>query len=381
MLLPMKRNVKRTVLGAILALVIIGYVLLLWRGPWWIDGDHLRTQDLQPADGVVITGFRTMLVALGAGAVAVVGLHYTHRNHQLAQRQYEQGQAQFLLAQDQFTHAQAQFSHTQAKDREQAELSREGQVTERYVEAIKLLSSDSLTQRLGGIYSLERIMWDSEKDRSTAVEVLAALIRDRAAIVGPDEPEQGGEKQPKEDVQAALTVLGRRHIHEEKTDFINLRRTDLRGANLMDAKLDHVDLQYCLLQRASFYRASLRHANFFNAVLTEAFLIDARIDGATFVAANLQRTSLWKSEGDGVDFSGADMEGAKLARCKLPAASFVHASLANVDISDAILNGADLRQADLRTTKGVTSKFIETARCDGQTLLPEPATESYEAES
>ncbi|MEU3319516.1 pentapeptide repeat-containing protein [Streptomyces sp. NPDC006785] len=377
----MKRNVKRTALGSVLALVIIGYVLLLWRGPWWIDGAHLRTQDLQPADGVVITGFRTMLVALGAGAVAVVGLHYTHRNHQLAQRQYEQGQAQFRLAQDQFTHAQAQFSHTQAKDREQSELSREGQVTERYVEAIKLLSSDSLTQRLGGIYSLERIMWDSEKDRSTAVEVLAALIRDRAAIVSLDESEQEGEKQPKEDVQAALTVLGRRRIHEEKTDFINLRRTDLRGANLMDAKLDHVDLQYCLLQHASFYRASLRNANFFNAVLTEAFLIDTRIDGATFVAADMQRTSLWKSEGDGVDFTGADMEGAKLAWCKLPAASFIHASLANVDISDAILDGADLRQADLRTAKGVTSKFIKTARCDGETLLPEPTTESHEAES
>uniref|UniRef100_A0AAU1HUH0 Pentapeptide repeat-containing protein n=1 Tax=Streptomyces sp. NBC_00180 TaxID=2903632 RepID=A0AAU1HUH0_9ACTN len=358
-------------------LVIAGYVLLLWRGPWWIDGEHLRTQDLQPADGVVITGFRTMLVALGAGAVAAFGLYYTHRNHQLAQQQYEQGQAQFLLAQKQFTHSQEQFSHTQAKDREQAEITREGQVTERYVEAIKLLSSGNLTQRLGGIYSLERIMWDSDKDRSTAVEVLAAFIRERAAIR--DSDESGNGKNPEEDVQAALTVLGRRPIHEENTDFINLRRTDLRGANLADAVLDHVDMERCLLQGASFYRAYLRCADFSEATLTGAHFMDARIGAARFILADMTGVSLWKAEGADVDFTGANMEGVKLIRCELPTASFLRASLANAEIDDAVLKGVDLRHADLRTAKGVTSKILESARCDDETLLPELSTKPSEA--
>lgn len=379
MLPAMKWNVKRAALSAALALGVVGYVLLLWRGPWWIDGDHLRTHDLQPADGVVITGFRTMLVALGAGTVAVFGLYYTHRNHQLAQRQYEQGQGQFRLAQEQFAHAQEQFSHTQTKDREQAELTREGQVTERYVEAIKLLSSSNLTQRLGGIYSLERIMWDSDKDRSTAIEVLAAFIRERAAIADPCEPD--GDKRLEEDVQAALTVLGRRRIHEEKTDFIDLRRTDLRGANLMDAKLDHVDLQNCLLQRVSFYRASLRCADFSEAVLTDAYLGDTRIGGARFILANMTRASLWKAEGDGVDFTGASMEGVKLVRCILPEAKFLRASLANAEINDAVLKGADFRYADLRTANGITPKILEVARWDDDTLLPESSAESSEAEN
>ncbi|MEU1406811.1 hypothetical protein ABZ471_31455 [Streptomyces sp. NPDC005728] len=77
----MNPKTKRIVLAVTLVVVVIGYALLLWRGPWWIDGAHLRTKNLQPADGVVITGFRTMLVALGAGAVAALGLHYTHRSH------------------------------------------------------------------------------------------------------------------------------------------------------------------------------------------------------------------------------------------------------------------------------------------------------------
>ncbi|MEV0484002.1 hypothetical protein AB0I69_25750 [Streptomyces sp. NPDC050508] len=69
----MKLPVKRLVLVAALVLAVVGYALLLWRGPWWIDGAHLRTRNLEPADGVVITGFRTALVALGAGALAGAG--------------------------------------------------------------------------------------------------------------------------------------------------------------------------------------------------------------------------------------------------------------------------------------------------------------------
>ncbi|MFJ6463089.1 hypothetical protein ACIQM0_18935 [Streptomyces sp. NPDC091387] len=137
-------------------MAVVGYALLLWRGLGWLDGGHLREEDLQPADGVVITGVRTALVALGASIVAGLGLYYTHKT----------------------------LEHTREKDEKQVDLTREGQVTERYVEAIKLLGSDNLTQCLGGIYSLERIMWDSERDQPTIVEVLSTYIRTTLAAVG-----------------------------------------------------------------------------------------------------------------------------------------------------------------------------------------------------
>ncbi|MEU3094524.1 hypothetical protein ABZ690_06810 [Streptomyces sp. NPDC006967] len=44
-----------------------------------------------------------------------------------------------------------------------AEIEREGQVTDRYVEAIELLGSDNRTERLGGIHALQRIMHDSAR--------------------------------------------------------------------------------------------------------------------------------------------------------------------------------------------------------------------------
>ncbi|MFC9645621.1 hypothetical protein ACFTZF_45200 [Streptomyces mirabilis] len=138
---------------------------LIW-GPWWIEGHRLKDNkgELVSSAGIIVTGFRTMIVAIVAGIFTALGLWYTRKKHELDQRQFEHAQQQFATT----------LRETQQRDEQQAELTREGQVTGRYVEAIKLLASEKLYERLGGIYSLERIMKDSEKDHETVVEVLAA---------------------------------------------------------------------------------------------------------------------------------------------------------------------------------------------------------------
>lgn len=228
----MKSHTRRLVLAVVGAVAALAYILLLWRGPWWIDGSHLRDTDLQPADGVVITGFRTTLVALGAGAVAALGLYYTHRTHRHAEKLYE--------------HSQEQFAHAREKDREQVTLTREGQVTERYVEAIKLLGSGNLHERLGGIYSLERIMNDSERDHRTVIEVLSAFVRTpprngRGPGRGSGDAVNEESAEPADvlapDVMAALTVLGRQP--EGRGHLV----TDLRGAQLTGSTIRGVDLR------------------------------------------------------------------------------------------------------------------------------------------
>lgn len=246
----MKRS--RTLALVLLAAAFVGYALLLWKGPWWLDGDRLRRQNLQPADGVVITGFRTSLVALGAGVVAGAGLYYTDRT----------------------------MRHTRDRDREQAEIARDGQVTARYVEAIKLLASERAVERLGGIYALERIMRDSAKDHLTVVEVLAAFVRDQVSV-SPD-TELSPAADLEESVQAALTVLGRRPLLEEPFR-IDLRRTDLRGADLQGARLERVRLAGARLQGANLIGAHLQEA-----WLREIQLGDAWLDGAHFEGAFLR---------------------------------------------------------------------------------------------
>lgn len=276
----MNGKLKTVALTVAFVALVVGYAVLLWKGPWWIDGDHLRTKDLQPADGVVITGVRTALVALGAGVVAALGLYYTHRNHWHAEKLYE--------------HSQEQFTYARVKDQEQAELTRESQFTEQYVEAIKLLSTpkdDGMMARLGGIYSLERIMRDSKKDHDTAVQVLAAFVRKHAPAPDPDllRPDERDVPMPapKDDVQAALTVLMRRPTREEKQP-LDLSFTDLRRADLSCGYLRDADLTGAALDRAD---------------LSGAVLAFAHLAGADFADANLTNT----------DLRGADLVGDRLA--------------------------------------------------------------------
>ncbi|MGW4032354.1 pentapeptide repeat-containing protein [Streptomyces sp. NPDC004838] len=299
----MNRSRTRALVIALLAVGFVGYALLLWQGPWWLDGGRLRRRDLQPADGVVITGFRTTLIALGAGAVAGAGLYYTDRT----------------------------LRHTRDRDREQAEIARDGQVTARYVEAIKLLASERTVERLGGIYALERIMRDSAKDHLTVVEVLAAFVRDQVSVA-PD-TELAPTAQPEESVQAALTVLGRRPPLEEPFR-IDLRRTDLRGADLQEARLERVRLA----------GACLEGANLIGAHLEEGWLRETRFGGAWLDRAHLE----------GAYLKGADLRGASLKATHL--------------------KGTRLFDADLSTAVGLTPDQVSEAVLDVETKLP-PAVE------
>ncbi len=122
-------------------------------------------------------------------------------------------------------------------------LSREGQVTDRYTKAIEQLGSDKIDVRIGGIYALERIARDSARDHPTVMEVLTAFIREHSLEPWPpsNPDSQGQERSTRPDVQAALTVVGRR---DKKRDIqlIELTGADLTGSDLSDANLSYVVL-------------------------------------------------------------------------------------------------------------------------------------------
>ena len=121
-------------------------------------------------------------------------------------------------------------------------LSREGQVTDRYTKAIEQLGSDKLDVRIGGIYALERVARDSARDHPTVMEVLTAFIREHSHEQWPpsDHPaSRGQERSTRPDVQAALTVVGRRDP-ARNIRWIDLSGADLTGADLNEAVLNRV---------------------------------------------------------------------------------------------------------------------------------------------
>src|SRR5262249_46526201 len=62
----------------------------------------------------------------------------------------------------------------------QLTIAREGQITDRFTKAIGQLGDEKLAIRLGGIYALERIARDSERDHWPIMEVLTAYVRHHA---------------------------------------------------------------------------------------------------------------------------------------------------------------------------------------------------------
>ncbi|MFD3676882.1 pentapeptide repeat-containing protein [Streptomyces sp. NPDC058613] len=264
--------------------------------------------DTTPGVASVVTGFRTAVVAIGAGIVAGTGLVLSHRSLQHTRtndnRQAELTRGTLDLTTRSLEHAQAKdreqaeltrgtlelttrsLEHAQARDREQAELTREGQVTDRFTKAISQLASEFDVERLGGVYALERIMGDSEKDHPTVVEVLAAFVRYHAPLPAETGNQAGVTEHQRlsEPVQAALNVLGRRPKRSEPFN-IDLHRTDLRNAdldaaNLASAQLWESDLRGANLRGANLYRANLFRTDLREAVLREVLITEAIMEQA-----------------------------------------------------------------------------------------------------
>jgi hypothetical protein len=223
--------------------------LIWYLNPIFNANDKLSTTDRKD----LVQGFASVAQAAAvglAGAVGLVGLFFTWRS--LRQARESQAQTQ---------------EHTQRT----LELTEQGQITERFTRAIDQLGATDETTgkprleiRLGGVYALERIAWDSpERDYSTVMEVLTAYVRknttqapgpsegssDEAstsneapaeADIGAKQPAPPPEpRRPTADIQAILDVLSRtqaRTLEEDRTS-LDLREADLQGASLQGADL------------------------------------------------------------------------------------------------------------------------------------------------
>lgn len=231
-------------------------------------------------------------------------------------------------------------------------VSQEGQITERFTRAIEQLGNPAIEIRLGGIYSLERIANESDKDCLSIMKILTAYIRVNS--YANEETLKPGEI--REDIQAILTIIGKQKYSFNSEEFTpNLRGTrlcgaDLKGANLERAKLMGVHLEGAhlegarleeayltsetRLEKAHLEEAHLEKAHLSFAVLYEADLEEAHLEGANLVGALLM----------GADLSKAHLEGAKLEGAKLN--SYEETLLGTTFRKPTILRGAHLEGAD-----------------------------------
>ena len=214
-----------------------------------------------------------------------------------------------------------------------------------------------LVLRLGGIYALERIARDSERDYWSIMEVLTAYIREQApasAIASNDALSEG--HMPRADIQAILTVIGRRTDEQRASDLglINLKETDLRNANLIKAHLEKSD----------FLGANMKGAILFKAHLEEAELIEAHLEGAFFHSAHLEGAKFINAHLEGANLDHAHLEGAKILMSYFLGATFDGTHLVGAELDGAHLEGVDLTKA-----KGLTQEQIDDTFMDDDTTL------------
>jgi uncharacterized protein YjbI with pentapeptide repeats len=259
----------------------------------------------------------------------------------------------------------------------QIQVTREGQLTDRFSRAIEHLGTeDKLEVRLGGIYALERIAIDAPGERRAILEILAAYVRrhaSRPSATGPGSESAHAAGLPPlrvhaPDLQAVMTVLGRRRPAGDDAEALHLAGVDLRKATLPDANLRGANLSAADLSGIDLRRADLREVDLRDAELHNAGLAGARLAGARMEHANLRSADL-----AGADLAGAHLEHASLREASLVQGKLDRADLGNANLGEARLQEATLREARLRGTNlwgaSLVGADLRGADLEGCTLV------------
>jgi len=316
--LPQSPSWDLWIAGLFAVLGLLG-VLVLWKVPQWqvagVRGLSRKEQFDKRNEA------RKTIATILGGIAFLTGGYFTWRNFNLAQ--------------------------------ENLKVTEQGQITDRYTKAIEQIGAvDSgrkpkLEVRLGAIYSLEAVANESRNFHWPIMEVLCTYVRvnapakeeeshaNAAHTAGarpPTKRELPGDTHPAADIQAILTVLGRREHREWELDKqrLDLNHTNLRGADLREAHLE-----------------------------------DAILFGADLTLANLSHAHL-----DGADLGYADLFGAQLSHAHLDGADLGYADLDEADLRGADFSGADLSSADLSDAKYLTQEQVDSADGDDYTKLP-----------
>jgi uncharacterized protein YjbI with pentapeptide repeats len=327
-------------MSVLIVCVVAGLLLTVWKIPQWqVGSSPLKVEEKARIDAE--TSARSALIQGIGGLLFFVTAAVSWRNLKATERNV-------LVAEDK-------------------------QVTERFSKAVEMLSNEnSLYIRLGGIYALERIAKDSDKEYWQIIEIFTAFVRERTRLIDEQEPYEykdyyeefnrensddysNYEDEPEwdgitcipkpnyihpcpTDIQAILTALGRRiKTHEHgKQHQLNLSRTDLRGI-IFTGDFSGINLEGSNLQWTEFKNVEMIRAN----------LTRANLESAKFEGANLQ---------------GADLEGAQMHWAKFISTSFSEANLKDVDFEETSFQRSSLSQADLAKSNFSKAKFCRDTR-------------------
>jgi hypothetical protein len=209
--------------GGAVTVGLVALWALWWRLPRWQTDRLDRLQIIEPKDRAgVEDNFRKTISQVIGGIAVLIGAAFAYY-----------GTLQTLRSSDE-------------QSRRSLQASRDLLISQQVSKGFEDLGSpgdNKLMLRVGGIYALEGVMNDpGGQYHQPVLEALCAFVRD-------DTKDYKGEGPPATDVQAALTVIGRRAAGKGRVDLtgariprVSLSRADLTDANLIRANLSLADL-------------------------------------------------------------------------------------------------------------------------------------------
>ena len=149
-------------------------------------------------------------------------------------------------------------------------------ITERISKAVEQLGSEKSQIVKGGIYSLERISQDSQKDYWTILEILTSFIRDKCHI-NKIQNQRDLTVEEIQQIQEIITIIGRRNLENDKGRSLNLSSVNLENLNLSHGNFTKVNFQSSIFTHADLTGANFTQANLTGANFTHADLTDSNL--------------------------------------------------------------------------------------------------------
>lgn len=203
--------------------------------------------------------------------------------------------------------------------------------------------TSNIEHRIGAIYALEKLARDCKPLHWPVMEILCSYVKRHAPISVID---PWLVRPVREDVQVALTVIGRRSEMQRRWEADNSAELAPKRLKLMNCCLHKAELDGLNFDHADFRSSNMCGATLEKTQFRKAYLNKVILDGETVLT--------------GADFEEAILEGAYLE-----GATFKEAKLCRAELKSALLRGAYLDNAI-----GLELQQLEAAHGDGSTGLP-----------
>jgi uncharacterized protein YjbI with pentapeptide repeats len=335
----------------------------------WLDAIYLKSDSIQAAPELIraFTGVAVvaalllfvacviasyiLLVRLGSDALFSSSPAYQETAKNFVLTFASAFGAPFLVWRAWIAHRQANAASEQArvalenhitgifsKSIELLGLVRENQTTDASNTTIKR-SMPNIEARLGALYSLERLLLESEKDQRSILETLCAYVRENSPLEIPDDKTAASAFRRNElaptiprraDVQAALTIIGRRPESVQLRAKQDGWRLDLRNTNLIAYDLSELNYDRARFDNSLLNTANMIGSSFDYCLFERTFMRGAKMKGARFRSTNFADCDLTRAEIEATDFG---------------CATFVDTDLREANVVSFNIKGANLENA------------------------------------